>query len=76
MFEVVDTFKIGTNLSVTLKGNCDKIKNGTELKDLNGNVYNVVYVGMTRFDNPSDISSNTTVLIAPCDLSKGTQLFI
>lgn len=75
MFEVLDTFRIGANLSVTLKGKCDKIKNGSRLKDANGNIYEVISVGMTRFDNPADVSQNTTILIVPCSLTKGTYLY-
>ena len=76
MFEVIDTFKIGSNLSVTLKGKCEQIKNGTVLKDKNNNKYDVLSVGMTRFDNPSDIARSTTVLVTPCGLKKGSELFL
>ena len=75
MLEDLDTFKLGKRLSVTLKGNCTDIKNGSELIDNNGNVYKVLSVGMTRFNNPSDISQSTTILIMPCDLKKGVQLY-
>ena len=76
MFEVVEVFKIGDLLSVTLKGKCEKIKNGSKLEDESGNVYDVISVGMTRHDNPSDISLSTDVLMLPCDLEKGEKLFI
>lgn len=75
MFEVIDTLKLGENLSVTLKGKCDDIKNGSKLKDSSGNIYNVISVGMTRFDNPTDIVQSTTALFMPCVLAKGTHLY-
>lgn len=75
MFEVLDTFKIGEKLSVTLNGSCDDIKNGSKLKDDDGNVYDVLSVGMTRFSNPADMPQSTTILIMPCSLKKGTQLY-
>ena len=75
MFEVMNVFKIGYNLSVTLGGCCESIKNGSRLVDKDGNVYDVLSVGMTSYGNPSDISSETTVLIVPCSLTKGTLLY-
>ncbi|MDO5311401.1 MAG: hypothetical protein Q4E94_05795 [Clostridia bacterium] len=75
MFEVMDVFKLGDNLSVTLNGRCDEIRNGSKLTDQKGNVYNVVSVGMTRYDEPSDMTKSTTVLIVPNTLKKGTLLY-
>ena len=76
MFEVLDTLKIGENLSVTLNGKCAELKNGSKVKDANGNMYNVISVGMTRFNNPTDISTSTTLLITHCNLKKGDKLYI
>lgn len=76
MLKIIDTFKIGDKLSVTFEGRCEKIKNGTQLKDSKGNLYMVVSVGTTRHDNPSDITKSTTVLITPCNLEKGNLLYI
>ncbi len=75
MLQVIDVYKIGDKISVTLCGKCEDIKNGSKLKDNDGNMYNVLSVGMTRFNNPSDIAQSTTVLIAPCSLKKGVQLY-
>ena len=74
MFEVLDTLKIGSNLSVTLSGKCDDVKNGSMLIDEKGNVYNVISVAMTRYDNPADIAESTTLLVMPCTLKKGEKL--
>lgn len=75
MFKVIDVFKIGENLSVTFEGKCDNLKNGSKLKDINGNIYNIISVGMTRYDTPEDISKSTTVLLSPCNLSEGNILY-
>lgn len=76
MFKVLDVFKIGENVSVTFEGRCETIKNGSRLKDSAGKSYNVISVGMTRHENPGDISKSTTVLLEQCDLEKGRVLFI
>lgn len=76
MFEVMNVLKIGNKLSVTLQGKCESIKNGSKLKDTSGRIYDVISVGMTRYNDPKDITKNTSVLITPCTLSKGTQLYM
>ncbi len=76
MLKVIDTFLIGTTLSVTLEGRCDNISNGSRLVDSNGNIIVVKSVAMTRHDNPADISKNTTILIDYCDIKKGSELSI
>ncbi len=75
MFKVVDVLKIDDKQSVTIDGACDGLKSGSKLSDSNGNVYNIVSVGMTRYDNPEDIAKYTTLLVTPCTLKKGTDLF-
>lgn len=76
MYRVLDVFPVGKMLSVTLEGICEKISNGTKLVDRDGNVIIVQSVAMTRHNNPSDISKNTTVLIEPCNIQKGAELSI
>ena len=76
MYRVLDVFRIEDMISVTLEGNCDELKNGTVLTDESNNIYHVISVGMTRYDNPKDISKLTTVLITPCNLQKGINLRI
>ena len=76
MFKVLDVLKIGNMLSVTLDGKCELLKNGSKLTDGKGTVYEVVSVGMTRHDDPSDIAKSTTVLVKPCNLEKGNELYI
>lgn len=49
MFKVLDVFKIGDMLSVTLDGKCEMLKNGTKLYDKSGRTYEVVSVAMTRY---------------------------
>lgn len=75
MLKIVDIFKVGSLLSVTVEGNADGIKNGTRLVDKNGNEYTVISVGMAKYDDPHDISRYTTFLISPCSLEKGTELY-
>ena len=70
MFKVLDVFKIGDMLSVTLDGKCEMLKNGTKLYD------EVVSVAMTRYNDPSDIAKSTTVLLKACDIETGSELFI
>lgn len=76
MLKVLDVFKIGDMLSVTLEGNCENIKNGTSLADEKGILHNVLSVAMTRNNNPQDIAKSTTILIASCDIQKGSRLSI
>lgn len=75
MFKVLDVFKVGNNVSVTFEGKCETLKNGCKLRDNAGNIYRVVSVGMTRHENPGDISKSTTVLLSPCNLKKGNVLY-
>lgn len=76
MLKVLDVFKIGDMISVTLEGKGEMIKNGSKLVDEKNNVYEVVSVAMTEHDNPADISKTTTVLIKSCGLEKGQELHI
>ena len=76
MFKVLDVFKIGDMLSVTLDGKCEMLKNGTKLYDKSGRTYEVVSVAMTRYNDPSDIAKSTTVLLKACDIKTGSELFI
>ena len=76
MFKVLDVFKIGDMLSVTLGGKCEMLKNGTKLYDKSGRTYEVVSVAMTRYSDPSDIAKSTTVLLKACDIETGLELFI
>lgn len=63
-------------LSVTLEGSCNDIKNGSKLIDGSGNTITVISVAMTRYEDPTDISKSTTVMVNSCDLKKGTELSI
>lgn len=74
MFKVVDVFRIGDRMSVTLEGKCESLKNGSRLVDDKGNPVNVISVGTTRHENPSDITRYTTILVAPCEIEKGSTL--
>ena len=73
MFKVLDVFKIGDMLSVTLDGKCEMLK---KLYDKSGRTYEVVSVAMTRYNDPSDIAKSTTVLLKACDIKTGSELFI
>ena len=61
MLKVLDIFRIGDKLSVTLEGKCEEIKNGSQLIDDSGKKYEILSVAMVRSDNPSDFSKTTTV---------------
>ena len=74
--KVIDVFRIGDYISVTLEGKCEELKNGSRLIDESGNIFVVLSVAMTRNNNPKDISVSTTVLMAPCSLNTGTELRI
>ena len=76
MFKIIDVFHVGEKLSITVEGNCSEIKNGSRLTDKKGNVYIVDAVGMTRYDDPKDISKVTTLLVTPVFIEKGSELFI
>ena len=76
MFTILDTLKVGELLSITVKGNCENLKNGSSLRDHFGNIYNVVSIGMMQLNNPHDISNITSLLISPATLKKGEELFL
>ena len=76
MLKVLDIFRIGDKLSVTLEGKCEEIKNGSELIGNGGKRYEILSVAMVRSDNPSDFSKTTTVLMPLCDIEKGFELQI
>ncbi len=76
MFKVTDVFNVGNMISATIEGKCEKIKNGSILCDAEGNRYTVVSVGMTRHNNPHDISKSTTILVVPCTLKNGGELYL
>ena len=76
MLEVLDVYKIGTKLSMTLDGACENIKNGTKLTDSHGNIIIVDSVAMTKNSMPSDINKSTTILVNKSDVSKGEELSI
>ena len=74
--KVIDVLTIGKMMSVTLEGACDGISNGTRLVDGNGNIVIVQSVAMTRYENPTDIKKNTTILVNSCDIHKDSELSI
>ena len=76
MLKVLDIFRIGDKLSVTLEGKCEEIKNGSQLIDRRGKKYEILSVAMVRSDNPSDFSKTTTVLMPLCDIQEGFELHI
>lgn len=66
-----DILKVGNKTSAVLKGDVQKIKNGTILSDKNGTVFTVESVGISR----SRITDEICVLISP-DITSGTELKI
>ncbi len=76
MLKVLDIFPVGNMYSVTFEGVCDNLKNGSRLIDNNGNIITVLSVAMTRHEKPSDISTNTTVLVSDPHIQKGSELSI
>lgn len=76
MLKVLDVFRIGNMMSITLEGSCENISNGCRLIDGEGKIIIVESVAMTRHSEPSDIRKNTTILIKPCNIQKGSELSI
>ena len=76
MLRVTDILPIGSELSVTLDGDSEKITNGCKLVDDNGNVVVVKSVAMVRYTDPQYIGKDITVLIDKCDISVGSTLSI
>ena len=74
MLKVLDVFRIGNNLSVTLEGSCAELKNGSVLLGRGGKRYEVISVAMVKSDEPTDFSKTTTVLMPLCDIKKGLEL--
>lgn len=75
MLKIIDVIKIGNKTSITVEGNAADVKNGSKLYDKDGNIYAVVSVGMSKYIDPHDISKYTTLLLSPCDLTEGMELF-
>ncbi len=48
MLKVLDVFRIGNNLSVTLEGSCAELKNGSVLLGRGGKRYEVISVAMVK----------------------------
>ena len=76
MLKVKDVLRIGNKLSITIEGNGDTIKNGTEITDKNGKKYKIISVAMTRHNSPADILKDTTFLISDGNISKGDILSV
>ena len=77
MLKVIDIFRIGDKLSVTIEGRCEQLKNGSKLIDNDNNkIYEVISAAMTRNNNPEDFSKTTTVLMPFCDIAEGIELEI
>ena len=76
MIKVLDIFPIGDKISVTLEGNCDRIKNGSKLIGADNTEFKVLSVATTRNDNPADFSKTTTVLMPNCNIKRGYELKI
>lgn len=76
MFKILDTLKVGDFLSITVEGNCSELKNGSNLKDRSGNVYNIISIGMMQLEDSHDISKKTSMLISPASINIGEELFI
>lgn len=57
-YKVLDTFPVGLNTSVTIEGNGENFHNGMEIKDLDGNLYQLLTVAMV-----SSQEKNKTVLL-------------
>ena len=75
MLKIVDIIRVGDMISITVEGNASEVKNGSKLYDKRGNIYAVVSVGMSKYIDPHDVSKFTTLLLMPCDLEKGMELF-
>lgn len=74
--KVLDVFRIGDKLSVTLEGTYEEIKNGSKLIGSDDTEYEVISVAMTNNDNPSDFPKVTTVLMPDCGIERGFDLHI
>ena len=76
MLKVIDIFRMGDKLSVTIEGKCEQLKNGSKLIGNDNRIYEVISVAMTRNNNPEDFSKTTTVLMPFCDIKAGTEFRI
>ena len=76
MLKVLDIFRVGAMLSVTIEGECEKIANGSKLADDAGNIIIVDSVAMTRPIDPDNINEGTIILVKDCGLKIGSKLSI
>lgn len=60
---ILNKLKIGNNLSISIDGNCENLKNGDIIEDEFKNTFQIISVGMTRFGNTEDLFKSTDLLI-------------
>lgn len=64
-YEILDAREIAGLLSVTIAGSSPDLKNGSVVKDSNGNLFVVKSIAMIGSHNAQDILKSTTMVISP-----------
>ena len=76
MFKIIDVFRIGNKLSVTLEGQCDKLRNGSMLTNQKGITEKIDSIAMVN-SRINDYLRNSVIVMMPlCDIHKGDQLHL
>ena len=70
---IVDKIRVGNNMSISVSGTHDKLKNGSVIKDENNNEFVVLSVAMV--EKSSRMSEETTMLIKGTH-EIGTRVYI
>ncbi len=72
---ILDKFKIGSNLSISVDGNCDMLKNEVLLKDELGHDFKVISIGMVKYTSSKPAGKTTTLLITGDTNNIGNNLY-
>lgn len=70
---IVDKIRIGNNMSVSVSGTHDKLKNGAVIRDENNNEFVVLSVAMVESDKM--LKDETTMLVKGMN-EIGTKVYI
>lgn len=70
---IVDKIRIGNNISVSVSGTHDRLKNGVIIRDENNNEFVVLSVAMV--ENNGKLSDETTMLVKGIN-EIGTKVYI
>ena len=70
--KVLNRLSLNENMMLTVEGNCAGIKNGAVGRDEKGEVFKILSIGMTHYENPEHNSNQTQILIEGANFTGDT----